>query len=136
MAKDRRISAETVESTSKILVDQNTDSQSANYVEEVRIVDTDHDTTNTDFMDEAEYQKSQEEMHKRMQFGQTRERFENSPFEATLPFQADPVEREKFELKIKQQLEYIRNRPNHPGRAKVPEGLPVEVVEIYPKGDL
>ncbi|MET3115310.1 transposase, partial [Pedobacter sp. CG_S7] len=38
--------------------------------------------------------------------------------------------------KTGQKIEYIRKRPNHHGRAKLPEHLPVEEIEIHPEGDL
>ncbi len=37
---------------------------------------------------------------------------------------------------IKEKIEYIRKRPSHKGRAKLPAHLPVEEIEIHPEGDL
>nr|WP_294184210.1 IS66 family transposase [uncultured Sphingobacterium sp.] len=33
-------------------------------------------------------------------------------------------------------MEYLRKRPNHKGRAKLPAHLPVEEIEIHPEGEL
>lgn len=82
------------------------------------------------------YLEAQLAMYKRMQFGQKRERFEGDPNQALLPFEADVAEVEKQQEEVKEKIEYIRKRPNHKGRAKLPEHLPVEEVEIHPEGDL
>ena len=84
---------------------------------------------------ERDYLKAQVEMLKRMQFGQSRERFEGDPNQTTLPFEAEPAEVEQ-QQEVKEKIEYTRKRPNHKGRAKLPEHLPVEEIEIYPQGDL
>jgi transposase len=81
-------------------------------------------------------QKSQVEMLRRMQFGQKRERFEGDPNQIMLPFEAEPVEVEQQQEQIKEKIEYTRKRPNHKGRAKLPDHLPVEEIEIHPPGDL
>ena len=85
-------------------------------------------STNVDLIQERDYLKSQVEMYKRMQFGQKRERFEGDPNQIMLPFEAEPAEASQQQEEIKQKIEYIRKRPNHPGRAKLPEHLPVEEV--------
>lgn len=82
------------------------------------------------------YLKQQVEQLKRMLFGQKRERFEGDPNQQMLPFELEPAKKEEQEKQIEQKIEYSRKRPNHKGRAKLPEHLPVEEVEIYPEGDL
>jgi len=86
--------------------------------------------------EKIEYLESQLAMYRRMQFGQKRERFEGDPNQTELPFAAVPVEVEQQQEEIKQKIEYTRKRPNHKGRAKLPEHLPVQEIEIYPEGDL
>lgn|SRR5690554_1443724 len=85
---------------------------------------------------ERDHLKAQVEMLRRMQFGQSRERFEGDPNQTTLPFDAEPAEVERQQEETKEKIEYVRKRPNHKGRAKLPEHLPVEEVEIHPQGDL
>lgn len=85
---------------------------------------------------ERDYLKAQVEMLQRMQFGQKRERFEGNPNQTFLPFHAEPVEAEQQLELIKEKIEYVRQRPNHKGRAKLPAHLPVEEIEIHPEGDL
>ncbi|QNL49815.1 IS66 family transposase [Olivibacter sp. SDN3] len=82
------------------------------------------------------YLESQLAMYKRMQFGQKRERFEGDPNQTTLPLQAEPTAVEQQQEETKQKIEYTRKRPNHRGRAKLPEHLPVVEIEIHPQGDL
>ena len=82
------------------------------------------------------YLESQLAMYKRMQFGQKRERFEGDPNQTSLPFEAEPSMVEQQQEEIKERIEYVRKRPNHKGRAKLPEYLPVEEIEIHPEGDL
>ncbi len=84
---------------------------------------------------ERDYLRAQVEMFKRMQFGQKRERFEGDPNQTFLPFEVVPVEQEQQQEAIKEKIEYIRKRPNHKGRAKLPAHLPVEEIEIHPEGD-
>ena len=86
--------------------------------------------------EKIEYLEAQLAMYKRMQFGQKRERFEGDPAQTVLPFEAEPVEVEQQQQEIKEKIEYTRKRPNHKGRAKLPEHLSVEEIEIYPEGDL
>ena len=83
---------------------------------------------------ERDHLKSQVEMLRRMQFGQKRERFEGDPNQTALPFEAVEVAQQQEE--IKEKIEYVRKRPNHKGRAKLPAHLPVEEIEIYPEGEL
>ncbi|RKE46840.1 IS66 family transposase [Sphingobacterium detergens] len=85
---------------------------------------------------ERDHLKSQVEMLRRMQFGQKRERFEGDPNQTELPFEAGPADIEQQQEEIKEKIEYVRKRPNHKGRAKLPEHLPVEEIEIHPEGDL
>ncbi|WP_162052564.1 IS66 family transposase [Pontibacter pamirensis] len=82
------------------------------------------------------YPEAQVQMYRRMQFGQKRERFEGDPNQTALPFQAAGQETKQQQQEAKQKVEYVRRRPNHKGRAKLPEHLPVEEVEIHPEGDL
>jgi len=85
---------------------------------------------------ERDYLKAQVEMLRRMQFGQKRERFEADTHQLSLPFEA-PVEAvEEQQEEIREKIEYVRKRPNHIGRAKLPEHLPVVEIEIHPEGDL
>ncbi len=86
--------------------------------------------------EKIDYLESQLAMYKRMQFGQKRERFEGDPNQTMLPFKAEPAEVEQQQEEVKQKIEYIRKRPNHKGRAKLPAHLPVEEIEIHPEGDL
>ncbi|QCR24511.1 IS66 family transposase [Pontibacter sp. SGAir0037] len=82
------------------------------------------------------YLEAQLAMYRRMQFGQKRERFEGDASQLALPFQA-PVEAvAEQQQEVKQKIEYVRQRPHHHGRAKLPGHLPVEEVEIHPEGDL
>ncbi|MEN5088838.1 IS66 family transposase, partial [Sphingobacterium faecium] len=62
--------------------------------------------------------------------------FEGDPNQIMLPFEAEPAEVRQQQEEIKQKIEYIRNRPNHPGRAKLPEHLPVVEIDIHPEDDL
>ncbi|SFC85466.1 Transposase [Parapedobacter composti] len=80
--------------------------------------------------------KAQVEMLRRMQFGQSRERFEGDPNQTSLPFDVEPAAAEQQGEEIRQKIEYVRKRPNHKGRAKLPEHLPVVEIEIHPGGDL
>src|SRR5690606_26241137 len=86
--------------------------------------------------EKIEYLESQLAMYRRMQFGQKRERFEGNPNQTELPFQAEPAETEQQQQEVKEKIEYTRKRPNHKGRAKLPDHLPVQEIEIYPEGDL
>ena len=69
---------------------------------------------------ERDYLKVQVEMLRRMQFGQKRERFEASPNQLSLPFEAPAQVIEEQQQEIQEKIEYIRKRPNHKGRAKLP----------------
>lgn len=82
------------------------------------------------------YLESQLAMIRRMQFGQKRERFEGDPGQMSLPFDAEPADAQQQEEEVGEKIEYVRRRPNHKGRAKLPEHLPVEEIEIHPEGDL
>lgn len=84
------------------------------------------------------YYKDQIAKLQRMLFGQKRERFESAPdgHQMTLPFELEPEVIAQRQEEIKQKIQYVRSRPNHKGRAKLPEHLEVEEVKIYPQGDL
>ena len=71
----------------------------------------------------------------RMNFGQSRERFED-PNQTTLPLDVEQEVLQEQEEVIKQEITYSREKKKHPGRAKLPDNLPVEEIEIHPKGDL
>src|SRR5690606_1771600 len=86
--------------------------------------------------EKIDYLKSQLAMYRRMQFGQKRERFEGDPNQMSLPLDAAPAAVEQQQEEVKEKIEYVRKRPNHKGRAKLPEHLPVEEIEIHPEGDL
>jgi transposase len=86
--------------------------------------------------EKIDYLESQLAMYKRMQFGQKRERFEGDPNQTVLPFEAESDEAEQQQEVTKEKIEYVRKRPNHSGRAKLPAHLPVEEIEIHPEGDL
>ena len=70
-------------------------------------------------------------MLKRIQFGQKCERFEGDHNQVMLPFEADTILVEQQHEKTKEKIEYIRKRPNHHGRAKLPAHLPVEEIVSY-----
>ena len=84
------------------------------------------------------YYKDQIARLQRMLFGQKRERFEGVPdgLQGTLPFEMEPEREVEKEEEIKQKIEYVRSRPNHKGRAKLPDHLEVKEGKIYPEGDL
>lgn len=82
----------------------------------------------------AELQR-QLELLRRMQFGQKRERFED-PNQMALPLDIGQEVIEEQEEVTRQEITYSRAKKKHPGRAKLPDHLPVEEIEIYPKGDL
>jgi transposase len=86
--------------------------------------------------EKIDYLESQLAMYKRMQFGQKRERFEADPNQTMLPFEADAIALEQQKEQTKEKIKYVRKRPNHHGRAKLPGHLPVEEIEIHPEGDL
>ena len=97
----------------------------------------DHLTEERDHLtEERDRLKAQVEMLRRMQFGQSRERFEGDPNQLSLPLAAAPAAVEQQQEEVKEKIEYVRKRPNHKGRAKLPEHLPVEEIEIHPEGDL
>ncbi|MGF7029045.1 transposase [Sphingobacterium sp. HSC-15S19] len=85
---------------------------------------------------ERDYLKAQVEMFQRMQYGQKRERFQGDPNQTLLPFEAEAADIEQQEEETREKIEYIRARPNHKGRTKLPEHLPVEEIEIHPEADL
>src|SRR5690606_26137944 len=89
-----------------------------------------------DLTRERDRLKHQVEILRRMQFGHKRERFEGAPNQTALPLDAQPAAVEQQQEEIREKIEYTRKRPNHKGRAKLPEHLPVEEIEIHPGGDL
>ena len=96
-----------------------------------------HEKTNSSLQEENAYLKSQVELLKRMQFGQKRERFEGDPAQGILPFETPAEETAQQEEQIKEQITYTRKKQSaHKGRAALPAHLPVEEIEIHPKGDL
>ncbi|AXI99513.1 Transposase [Cyclonatronum proteinivorum] len=75
----------------------------------------------------------------RMLHGQKSERFELPKNQLPLPFEPDPAHKAQQAEVHEQKISYVRTktaRPNHKGRLKLPDHLPVEEVEIYPEGDL
>lgn len=90
---------------------------------------------NTKLEDKVVELQRQIELLRRMQFGQKRERFED-PNQMTLPLDVEQEVLQEQEEAIKQEITYSRTKKKHPGRAKLPDHLPVEEIEIYPKGDL
>lgn len=86
--------------------------------------------------EKIDYLQSQLAMYKRMQFGQKRERFEGDPNQTFLPFEPEAAKMKQQRQEVKERIEYLRKPPNHYGRAKLPEHLPVEEIEIHPQGDL
>ncbi|MCC9043648.1 hypothetical protein LNQ81_13295 [Myroides sp. M-43] len=76
------------------------------------------------------------DLYRRMQFGQSRERFAVGPNQMELPFEVKQITKEAQEEVIKQEITYSREKKKHPGRAKLPDHLPVEEIEIHPEGDL
>jgi transposase len=73
----------------------------------------------------------------KMLFGQKRERFE-SPDQLSLPFEPTDEEQKQQQEQLTEKIEYVRRKSgsSHPGRAKLPEHLPVEEIELYPEGNL
>ena len=75
---------------------------------------------------------------KRKLFGQSRERFEASNDQMPLPFEApaEVKEKQQKQLTQKQKATKAKQKKPHPGRAKLPEHLPIVEIEIHPEGDL
>jgi transposase len=73
-----------------------------------------------------------------MLFGQKRERFIQDATQLPLPFEPGPEQEIQQEEILTEKVTYTRNKQKkqHPGRAKLPDHLPVEEVEIHPDGDL
>lgn len=81
--------------------------------------------------------KYQVEQLKRFAFGQKRERFEKAPDNLPkLPFEIEESVKEQIEQVTTEKITYERKKKKHPGRQPLPEHLPVEEIEIYPKEDL
>ncbi len=75
----------------------------------------------------------------RMLFGQKRERFQTDSSQLPLPFDTPEIKEEKQQEELLEKIEYVRKKQNtsaHKGRVALPDHLPVEEIEIYPKGDL
>ena len=86
---------------------------------------------------ELEYAKLQIEALKKKLFGQTKERFLNEN-QLQLPFEKTEEQEQIIQEKVAEKRVEVqkKERKPHPGRCKFPENLPVEIVEIYPAGDL
>lgn len=71
-----------------------------------------------------------------MLFGQSRERFIADT--AQLPLEASAEMKQDQQEKLQKQVTSTKQtqQKKHPGRAKLPEHLPVTEIEIYPEGDL
>ena len=81
--------------------------------------------------------KFQLEYYKRLAYGQKRERFEGDKDQMSLPFEMDPETAQKQQEEVKEKLTYERRKrtSNHKGRQPLPDHLPVEEIEIYPRED-
>src|SRR5690606_17202606 len=73
--------------------------------------------------EERDRLKAQVEMLRRMQVGQSGERYVGDPGKMSLPFDAATAEVEQQQEEVKEKIEYVRKRPNPKGRAKLPEHL-------------
>ena len=75
---------------------------------------------------------------KRIAFEQKRERFEANKDQLPLPFEATAEQQENQKEVFEQKISYTRKNQasSHPGRAALPDHLPVEEVTIKPEGDL
>ena len=83
--------------------------------------------------------KSQIAELKRQLFGQSRERFvsQDGESEVALPLEASEKTKVAQEEKLRSQRDITqKSHRKHPGRAKLPDHLPVKEIEIYPEGDL
>lgn len=81
------------------------------------------------------YLKSQIAELKRQLYGQSRERFAGNTEE--LPLEASEETKATQKEKLTNQRDTTRkSHRKHPGRAKLPDHLPVEEIEIHPEGDL
>lgn len=78
-------------------------------------------------------------MFKRLIFGAKRERYVSDHQQMALPFEHTQAQKKKAEAEHTERIAYTRRkaatRP-HPGRQRLPEHLPVEVVNIEPEADL
>lgn len=82
------------------------------------------------------YYKDQIALLQRLLYGQKREKFQGTPdgIQMTLPLKPEAEQKETNEQEVKQKIEYLRTkRPNHKGRAKLPDTLPVDEEHIYPE---
>lgn len=85
------------------------------------------------------YLKFQIEKLKRLAFAQKRERFEGDPNQIPLPFQMPEEAKKQLEEQTTEKISYERKKgspSSHPGRAPLPDHLPVEEIEIYPQQDV
>ncbi|MFO7033212.1 IS66 family transposase [Limnospira fusiformis CCALA 023] len=75
---------------------------------------------------------------KRIAFEQKRERFEGNKDQLSLPFETTSGQQEQQQEAFGQKIEYTRKKQSssHPGRATLPDHLPVEEIVIRPEGDL
>jgi len=87
---------------------------------------------------EKAYLEAQITEYKRLLYGQKRERFIANPEQLPLPFEVPAEIREVQEQTIEDKKEATKKKQKqtHPGRAKLPDHLPVEEIEIHPEGDL
>lgn len=78
-------------------------------------------------------------MFKRLIFGAKRERYVSDHQQMALPFEQTQAQKKKAEAEHTERIAYTRRktagRP-HPGRQRLPEHLPVELIHIDPPGDL
>lgn len=87
---------------------------------------------------EKTYLEAQIAEYKRLLYGQSRERFIANPEQLLLPFEV-PAEVKEIQEQViegKKKATRKKHQQKRPGRAKLPDHLPVEEVEIYPEGDL
>ena len=97
------------------------------------------ESTISEKQDQVLYLKAQVAQLQRMLFGQKRERFEADNPQLSLPFEAAPQQEEKQQEEVVEKIEYVRKKQKtsaHKGRVALPAHLPVEEVELHPKGDL
>lgn len=87
---------------------------------------------------EKTYLEAQVAEYKRLLYGQKRERFIANPEQLSLPFEAlaEEVETQHKAIEQKREATQKKQKKQHPGRAKLPDHLPVEEIEVHPEGDL
>lgn len=87
---------------------------------------------------EKSYLTAQVKALQRLIYGQKRERFISNTEQLPLPFEPSSEVKHEQQETTQEKITYTRtkHKKNHPGRAKLPENLPVEEIEIHPEGDL